>query len=288
MSEIASTFIQPEFKPNAKKIESILKEVAKEKKEDSKEQVVEKEEETNNQTEVINMTKEVDLFFKSKPQDIKFLAEEFEKDEDSNFHIDIIYSMSNLRSKNYKIDEMDWVNVKIKAGRIIPALATTTAAIAGLQSLELVKIIQELSVDKIRNIFLNLAVPIMQASEPGEITKHILKKDPDLVVTEWDRWEYVIGKDDTPTLNKLFTHVYEKYGLFPKDCFAGKKALYSYVSYKGDDKKEQRENILNTDLRKVVDFIEEEYIDLLVTFTTTEESEEYLKDVPKIRIIIKK
>jgi len=37
---------------------------------------------------------------------------------------------------------MDWMTVKIKAGRIIPALATTTAAIAGLQTLELVKVLK--------------------------------------------------------------------------------------------------------------------------------------------------
>jgi len=40
--------------------------------------------------------------------------------------------MANIRAANYGLAEMDWITVKIKAGRIVPALATTTAAIAGL------------------------------------------------------------------------------------------------------------------------------------------------------------
>lgn len=58
--------------------------------------------------------------------------QQFEKDIDENFHVDYIYSMSNLRASNYNLEEMDWITTKIKAGRIIPALATTTAAVAGL------------------------------------------------------------------------------------------------------------------------------------------------------------
>jgi len=58
--------------------------------------------------------------------------EDFEKDVDSNYHIDYIYSMANCRAENYKLEEMDWLTCKIKAGRIVPALATTTASIAGL------------------------------------------------------------------------------------------------------------------------------------------------------------
>merc|ERR1712172_268120 len=58
--------------------------------------------------------------------------EEFEKDEDTNYHIDAIYSMANCRAEAYKLEFMDWMTVKIKAGRIIPALATTTASVAGL------------------------------------------------------------------------------------------------------------------------------------------------------------
>ena len=40
--------------------------------------------------------------------------------------------MANIRANNYKLAEMDWLTVKIKAGRIVPALATTTAAVAAL------------------------------------------------------------------------------------------------------------------------------------------------------------
>lgn len=88
-------------------------------------------------------------------------VEEFEKDEDSNGHIDLIYSMANCRSSNYKLTEMDWLTVKVKAGRIVPAMATTTACIAGLQSIELVKVLKKEKLVNIKNAFLNLAVPIM-------------------------------------------------------------------------------------------------------------------------------
>ena len=92
---------------------------------------------------------------------------------------------------------MDWITVKLKAGRIVPALATTTASIAGLQTLELLKLIKRgkdvggdvetFKVDKFRNAFLNLAVPSLMLSEPAEPLKHELKEE--LVVDAWERWE---------------------------------------------------------------------------------------------------
>ena len=35
--------------------------------------------------------------------------EEFEKDNDSNFHIDFMHAMGNCRSVNYKLEPMDWI-----------------------------------------------------------------------------------------------------------------------------------------------------------------------------------
>jgi hypothetical protein len=67
-----------------------------------------------------------------KSQKMRLEVEEFEKDNDENFHIDFIHAVANVRAENYKLEEMKWITVKIKAGKIVPALATTTAAIAGL------------------------------------------------------------------------------------------------------------------------------------------------------------
>ena len=114
-------------------------------------------------------------------------SEEFEKDNDANWHIDFMYSMGNCRAQCYKLDPMDWITVKLKAGRIVPALATTTASISGLQTLELVKILKGCKLTEHRNLFLNLAVPTMQASEPGACTKTKLLEG--LEVSLWDRWE---------------------------------------------------------------------------------------------------
>ena len=80
---------------------------------------------------------------------------------------------------------MDWLTVKLKAGKIIPALATTTAAIAGLQTIELLKLLKhdQLTLDKFKNTFLNLAIPAMHMSEPGPPIKVQIKNG--LVVDTW-------------------------------------------------------------------------------------------------------
>jgi|LauGreDrversion4_2_1035121.scaffolds.fasta_scaffold621831_2 hypothetical protein len=102
----------------------------------------------------------VDFIEPMRAEETKALTvEEFEKDNDENFHVDFIHAFANVRAENYKLDAMDWITVKIKAGKIVPALATTTAAIAGLQTIELLKYLKDCKLTEHRNSFLNLAVP---------------------------------------------------------------------------------------------------------------------------------
>lgn len=95
---------------------------------------------------------------------------DFEKDDDDNFHIDFINACSNLRARNYKITECDRNKTKMIAGKIIPAIATTTAMITGSVSNEIFKYAQGFNeIGKFKNAFVNLALPLFLFSEPDDV-----------------------------------------------------------------------------------------------------------------------
>ena len=73
-------------------------------------------------------------------RDSLFETADFEKDDDLNFHIALITSAANLRCDNYSIKRTDFHSCKVIAGKIIAAIATTTAAVCGLVMLELFKL----------------------------------------------------------------------------------------------------------------------------------------------------
>ena len=85
-------------------------------------------------------------------------ALDFEKDDDDNFHIDFVTAASNLRAINYAIAPRDRMHVKLIAGKIIPAIATTTASVTGLALIEFFKVLQERDVSDLRNGMIDIGV----------------------------------------------------------------------------------------------------------------------------------
>jgi len=152
---------------------------------------------------------------------------EFEKDDDTNFHIDFITAGSNLRACNYQIAEADKLKTKQIAGKIIPAIATTTAMVTGLVCLELLKLAQGDSkkIEDFKNAFCNLALPFTSFSEPIAAPKKDAGK---MSWTLWDRFDIDEGRDIT--LKDFLDYFQSKHGLEVTMISSGVSILYSFFT----------------------------------------------------------
>nr|GEY10105.1 ubiquitin-activating enzyme E1 1-like isoform X2 [Tanacetum cinerariifolium] len=92
---------------------------------------------------------------------------QFEKDDDTNYHMDFIAGLANIRAKIYSILDVDKLRAKFLVGRIILAISTSTAMAIGLVCLELYKVIDEgLKVEDYLNTFANLTLSVFFMAEP--------------------------------------------------------------------------------------------------------------------------
>jgi ubiquitin-activating enzyme E1 len=179
---------------------------------------------------------------------------EFEKDDDSNHHIDFITACSNLRAANYSIEAADRLKSKMIAGKIIPAIATTTALVTGLVCLELYKLVKlgctniqhdrdesawavpnstiyseenlhaaGKKLELFKNGFVNLALPFFAFSEP--ITAPTTEMGNGRKWTLWDRFDIREGRDIT--LQEFLDLFKERYGLEVSMISCGVSILYS-------------------------------------------------------------
>eukprot|EP00944_MAST-04C_sp_MAST-4C-sp1_P014587 g14587.t1 len=141
-----------------------------------------------------------------KPLDRPFQPADFEKDQDLNFHIDFITAAANLRARNYRIKEAPKHKCKLIAGKIIPAIATTTAAVTGLVMTEMYKVIQGKEMEAYRDSSNNLGINGYFFSEPAPADKAKDDYDPIMMeevkckppgFTKWDKTEVEIDINTT-------------------------------------------------------------------------------------------
>ena len=142
--------------------------------------------------------------------------------------MDFIAGLANMRARNYSIPEVDKLKAKFIAGRIIPAIATSTAMATGLVCLDLFKALAGgHKLEDYRNTFANLALPLFSMAEPvpPKTIKH-----RDMSWTVWDRW---IIKGDL-TLRELLQWLEDR-GLNAYSISCGTSLLYNsmFLKHKG-------------------------------------------------------
>ena len=138
-------------------------------------------------------------------------AVDFDKDIDD--HMRVVAACSNLRARNYKIPEADLHKSRGIAGKIIPAIATTTALVAGAISLELFKVLLDKPVEKYAMTFCNLALPFFATSEPNPPTTTTVQiRGKDWSWSQWDRIDVELGSP-AMTIAGLAEHINERFGL---------------------------------------------------------------------------
>lgn len=198
-----------------------------------------------------------------------YVNQEFEKDNDDNYHIMFITGASNSRAENYKIDPVSFDMTKGIVGRIIPAIATTTSIVAGLITIEYLK--YKSGLDKLEDYkswFVNLAINTMVDGEPVKM-KNIKIKDKEF--NGWTKFEETNNLTLNEFIKKWSDILKEEINMVVYDS----SILYS--EFTGDDNLE----------KYLLDILKENDIDLktqkVELFVSSDEND----DLPIINVILK-
>eukprot|EP01080_Neovahlkampfia_damariscottae_P011921 gene11921-5326_t len=182
---------------------------------------------TSDESEMKNMLS--DLSKKDISPGYELQPSEFEKDDDTNFHIEFITAASNLRARNYKIPEADKHKTKGIAGKIIPAMVTTTALVTGLCSLEVYKIVQgKKKLEDYKNSFINIGLPSILQCDP--IAPSTQEYGDGKKWSQWDRLDVDVGRDIT--LRQFLDLFEEKHKLEISMMSSGTGVVYNFFTSK--------------------------------------------------------
>ena len=207
-----------------------------------------KEEMKLTKKQVKNCIKEFNLYFDSLDKNIDYYdlikIEEFNKDDDSKGHVEFLYACTNLRAENYNISKCDISKVKIVAGNIIPAIASTTAAIVGIVAMQLYLLVQSDETKNLRNCnyfdlakniicFEKVRMPRYIQEENDKLEKG--KKLYKLIPEKFTIWDY-LEINGSFSIKQLIDYMKQKYNVEVTLITSNQKKLFE---------KNSTENVLN-------------------------------------------
>jgi ubiquitin-activating enzyme E1 len=248
---------------------------------------------------------------RSRPIGNLLRVHEFEKDDDSNFHIDFVAACSNLRATNYEITPTDRHHVKGIAGKIIPAIATTTALVSGLVALELYKVLdgprsgfvgkdgefgcctpdttnpdfaRYWNLDRFKNGFVNLALPFFAFSSPLPAPKFSFNGG----VSHFTLWDsFRVPLSQVLNLSGLLEKIRAECALEVSMLSSGPSLLYS--SYMAKTTTPER---MAMPLDQLISFVSKkpipDHVDVLTLEALCEDSQGEDVEFPYITLYLKK
>jgi ubiquitin-activating enzyme E1 len=143
--------------------------------------------------------------------------------------IEFVAAAANLRARAYGVTTVDLLEARRIAGGIVPALVTTTAAVAGWQVHEMIKWILrpqareqgEAALARYKNGFMNLALPFFAQIEPVAPVTNELREG-----STWTAWDS-IDVDGGQTLRELIEWIEENQSVEVSMVSAGAAMLYT-------------------------------------------------------------
>ena len=172
---------------------------------------------------VNNYIKEINQYFDTieKGMNLDLIKiEEFDKDDETKGHVEFLYAFTNLRAENYDIEKCDISKVKMVAGKIVPAIASTTAAVVGIVALQLYIMKTTDDIKNLRNCYFDLARNVI-CFENLRMNKFIKdgndkleegKKRYKLIPEKYSIWDYLII-NQTLTIKQFLDYMKKKYNV---------------------------------------------------------------------------
>jgi len=153
--------------------EKNLREYAKEKFEiykNTEEEIIEENEIISKLNEIIKNTDKLKLY--------KLNEISFEKDGINNNHLEFIHACSNLRARNYNIQEENKNKILMIAGKIIASVPTSTSSIVGYICLQIINLLYTHDTENVvKNAFFNLGLNVMDLIPQEQIEQKIIKEE---------------------------------------------------------------------------------------------------------------
>ena len=194
--------------------------------------------------------------------------ETFEKDNDDNYHINFILSLSNLRAESYGINKCNYLKAKEISGNIVPAIASTTAAITGLASLQIYTLLQTDNIQNMKCSAINLGISDYDIFCPEE-TRYITNKEKNekskeikVIPCRHTVWDHIEIKGPGITIRELINLFKLKYNITIDFINSGSIVISSPLDDEEEDFDSTIEDLYSKETKVNIDSLK--YIELKI------------------------